>query len=54
MIDKKTQGRRRLGLVAAVVVLVLAIVLVVRWGCGDGGIGGLGIRLGAAARRPPT
>jgi Domain of unknown function (DUF4352) len=39
MIDKKTQGRRRLGLVAAVIVLVLAIALVVHWGCGDGGIG---------------
>ena len=38
-IDKKTQRRRRLGLVAAVILLVLAIALVVRWGCGEGGIG---------------
>lgn len=42
MIDKKTQGRRRLGLLAVVVVLVLAVVLAVRWGCGDGGIGASG------------
>ncbi len=41
-IDKSTQRRRRLGLVAAVIVLVLVIALVVRWGCGDGGIVGLG------------
>ena len=42
MIDKRTQGRRRLGLVAVVIVLVLAIALAVRWGCGEGGIVGLG------------
>lgn len=42
MIDKKTQGRRRLGLAAAVIVLVLAIALAVRWGCGEGGVVGLG------------
>lgn len=42
MIDKKTQGRRRLGLAAVVIVLVLAIALVVRWGCGEGGIVGSG------------
>jgi len=42
MIDKRTQGRRRLGLVAMVIVLVLAIALTVRWGCGEGGIVGLG------------
>lgn len=42
MIDKKTQGRRRLGLLAAVILLVLVIALVVRGGCGDGGIAGLG------------
>lgn len=42
MIDKKTQSRRRLGLVAAAIVVVLAVALVVRWGCGDGGIGGSG------------
>lgn len=50
MIDKKTQGRRRLGLVAAVIVLVLAVALAVRWGCGDGGIGASGSSTGGGTK----
>jgi hypothetical protein len=52
MIDKRTQGRRRLGLVVAVIVVVLAVAMVVRWGCGDGGI--VGLRSGASGGTKTT